>query len=87
MAARERDDYCEAKKLRAVYGLKHLATVGPSFINEVNGVLLQLREYYRGRSKYNAKGEVGGDEGAFLSFVHRMQKAVVPKKAALSLDM
>ena len=84
---RTRDDYCEAKKLRAVYGLKHHATVGPSFINEVNGVLSQLVEHYRGRSKYNAKGEVGGDDTAFLRFVQRMEKAVAPKKAALSLDM
>ena len=85
--ARTRDEYCEATRLRAVYGLKKFATVGPTFIDEVNGVLLELLEHYRGKSKYNAKGEKGGDDTAFVRFVQRMEKAVAPKKASTSLEM
>ena len=84
---RTRDDYCEATQLRAVYRLKKQATVGPLFIDEVNGVLLELLEHYHGKSKYNAKDEKGGDDTAFLRFVQRMEKAVVPKKAACILEM
>ena len=84
---RTRDDYSEATQLRAVYGLKKQATVGPLFIDEVNGVLLDLLEHYDGKSRYNAKGEKGGDDTAFLRFVQRMEKAVAPKKAARLLEM
>ena len=84
---RTRDDYCDASRLRAVYALKKHATVGPTFIDEVNGVLLALIEHYSGRSKYNAKGETEGDDTAFLRFVQRMERAVAPKKASTSLEM
>ena len=82
-----RDNYCDATQLRATYGLKKHATVGPLFIDEVNGVLSELIEHYDGRSRYNAKGEKGGDDGAFLRFVQRMEKAVMPKKAGSILEM
>ena len=84
---RTRDAYSEATQLRAVYKLKKSATVGPLFIDDVNGVLLELLEHYDGKSRYNAKGEKGGDDTAFLRFVQRMEKAVAPKKAARLLEM
>ena len=84
---RTRDAYGEATQLRAVYKLKKQATVGPLFIDEINGVLMELREHYSGKSKYNDKGEVGGDDTAFFRFVQRMEKAVAPPKAARLLEM
>ena len=77
-----RNMYCSAPKLRAIYKLKKQATVGPMFIDEVNEVLRLLREHYAGTTRFNEKGEVGGDLLAFEKFVRRAKAAVAPPKAA-----
>ena len=77
-----RNKYCDAPQLRATYKLKKQATVGPSFIDEVNSLLRQLREHYTGPTTFNDKGEVGGDPMAFEQFVRRAKEAVAPPKAA-----
>ena len=77
-----RNLYCCATQLRATYKLKKTATVGPSFIEEVNSLLRLLREHYGGKTRFNEKGEVGGDPTAFERFVRRAKEAVAPPKAA-----
>ena len=82
-----RTSYAGAKKLREVYKLKHFATVGYSFIDEINGVLEKLVEHYSGPSRYNKEGEKGGDAQAFERFVSRMKAKVLPAKAATRAEM
>ena len=78
-----RDAYAEAPLLRNVYLLKAKgSTVGPDFIKQINGVLEKLCQHYKGPTKYNVKGEKGGDETAFLCFVQKMAKATAPKMRA-----
>ena len=77
-----RNLYCSAPQLRAAYKLKINATVGPSFIEEVNSVLRLLREHYSGPTRFNDKGEVGGDPMAFDKFVRRAKALVAPPRAA-----
>ena len=77
-----RNDYCSATLLRACYKLKKQATVGPMFINEVNAVLRLLIEHYAGPTKFNKKGETGGDALAFEKFARRAQEAAAPPRAA-----
>ena len=82
-----RNDYCSAPLLRACYKLKKQATVGPMFINEVNGVLRLLCEHYAGPTEFNRKGQKGGDALAFEKFARRAQEAAAPPRAATVASM
>ena len=77
-----RNRYSKAPQLRASYKLKATAPVGHAFIEEVNSVLRLLGEHCTQKTRFNEKGEVGGDPLAFQKFVQRAQEAVAPPRAA-----
>ena len=77
-----RNAYCSAPQLRVTYKLKKQAPVGAAFIREVNEVLRALREHYVGPTRYNDKGEVGGDALAFEKWFKRAKEAASPPEAA-----
>ena len=71
-----------AKYMLQAYG----GAVGRVVIEQVNLVLSKLVEHYRGKTTYNAKGEKGGNPGAFLEFFKHIESRL-PKKSASIVSM
>jgi hypothetical protein len=54
--------------------------VGTQFLDSINKVLKELGEHYAGPTRYNSKGQKGGDRHAFFTFFQQVS-ARMPKAA------
>ena len=73
-----RDAY--AHDLKHILGHKEEKTLGPPFLQLINGVLKRLGKHYDGPTPYNTgKGSIEGVPHAFADFVQTMSNAISDK--------
>ena len=82
-----RDAYCA--KFRRVKGLYKDINIGVPFIGEINAVLEELAELYKGPSKFNTGDKKGGDKKggdplAFKNYLDRMASSL-PKPSTTAV--
>jgi hypothetical protein len=80
--------WLEVRDYYAFWVKAHGGIDGPGkFLDEVNGVLEKLREHYKGETKFNKDGQVGGDPLAFLNFFNHMAKRLPGPLSSRSVTM
>ena len=77
-----RDTYC--KKFRRVHKIWEKLNIGGAFIEEINAVLAELVEHYKGSTTYNKGGKVGGDPAAFQKYFAKMASSL-PKPSTAAV--
>ena len=79
--------WCSAPTFRKIVKLKPNTDIGVHFLTEVNKILKELGNCYKGPTKFNKADPTLGDSKAFSQFFLRMQKDTAKPRAASSVVM